>query len=30
VLVVGLEVVQPDHRLGVADVDGQEHHGVGG
>ena len=26
VLVVG-EVVEPDHGLGVADVDGQEHHG---
>ena len=27
VLVVGLEVVEPDDGLGVADVDGQEHHG---
>jgi hypothetical protein len=25
--VVGLQVVEPDDRLGVADVDGQKHHG---
>jgi hypothetical protein len=30
VLVVGLEVVEPDDGLRVADVDDQEHHGLGG
>jgi hypothetical protein len=28
--VLGFEVEEPDDGLGVADVDGQEHHGVGG
>jgi len=30
VLIVGLEVVEPDDGLRVANVDHQEHHGPGG